>query len=121
MGYETKLYICYRTDYRGGKNRDCTSLIEIARIDLCKSAFQDTILDRELDTEKVCLLQNDDDIEKDNYGKQLFAVDPIRVLEFLKKHNKLNAYRRYNAAIPMLENIVIDFREEKICCVLFGH
>ena len=122
MGYETKLIIGIKTDMKGYENKDATYVIEIASIDLCKSDFYDTQLNKEEDTELVYIYGSDGNtaITTDRYGSRLYAVNPKKVLKFMQNANKTAKYRRYNAAIPLLKSLIKDFGSE-ITCILYGH
>lgn len=123
MGYETELIIGKLTDRKGSKNKDCNYVIPIAQIDLCKSVFYDTCLDKETDTNKVYIYESDGDTEmsKDKYGAQLFAIDPNRVLKMMQDEQIKGKYRRYSAAIPLLKSLIKDFKKENLTCILYGH
>jgi len=122
MGYETKLIIGRLTDMKGMKLKDADYVIPIAQIDLCNSCFEDTFLNKETDTHKVYFYPDGDtETGTDCYGSTLFAIDPKRVLNKMVKANKVEKYRRYNAAIPLLRNLIKDFKGENLTCILFGH
>jgi hypothetical protein len=120
MGYETLLIV----------GTPCQSLREgykyvlrIAEIDLCKAVFSHTWID---ESDKGQLAEvvhgGDQDCIKDLYGSPLYCVSPQKVLDKMKAANKgmgKDGYRRYNAAIPMLESLINDF-PEGLTCVLFG-
>ena len=123
MGYETTLIIGKLTDMKGYKNKDCDYVIKIAEIDLCKSYFYGTQLNDKTDTHKVYLYHSDGDTEmvKDKYDSQLFAISPKQVLDIMIEQNKIEKYRRYSAAIPLLKSLMKDFKNENLTCVLYGH
>lgn len=122
MGYETKLIIGRLTDMKGTNLKDADYVIPIAEINLCTSCFFDTFLDKETDTHKVYYYPDGDtETGKDKYGSTLFAIDPKRVLKMMTEANKIEKYRRYNAAIPLLRNLMRDFKGENLTCILFGH
>lgn len=123
MGYETKLIIGRKTNMEGYKNKDAKFVIVVAEIDLCKSVFGGTYIDKEQDTEKVYIYASDGDTEivEDRYGDRLFAVNPKKVLKMMQDANKPEKYRRYNAAIPLLKSLIKDFKNEDLTCILFGH
>lgn len=121
MGYETTLIIgiahqpCIKSD------RGKWHVSEIASIDLCKSCFHSTRINKELDTLKAYFYgTNGKKVQKDLYGEELFLIDPKEALQMIKEANKIN-YRRYNAAIPMMEVIINSFPELIIKCILYGH
>lgn len=123
MGYETKLIIGTKTNMYGYENKDCLFVIQVASIDLCKSCFYDTFIDKEKDTEKVFIYATDGDTEitKDEYGSQLVSIEPNKVLEMMVEANKVKEYRRYNAAIPLLKSLIKDFKHDNLTCILYGH
>lgn len=123
MGYETKLIIGKLTDLKGYENKDCDYVSIIAEIDLCKSCFYDTWLNKETDTHKVFIYGTDGDTEisKDRYGNQLFSIDPSKVLDMMEAANKKEKYRRYMAAIPLLKSLIKTFKGENLTCILYGH
>lgn len=123
MGYETKLFIGRKTDMKGFKNKDANFVIEVASIDLSKSHFPDTQLNKEEDTELVFIYGSDGNTEivEDRYGSRLYAVNPKKVLNFMQEHNKKERYRRYTAAIALLKSLIKDFRYEELTCILYGH
>lgn len=123
MGYETKLIIGRKTNMEGYQNKDANFVIEIASIDLCKSDFYDTQLNKEEDTELVYIYGSDGNTEivEDRYGKRLYAIEPKKVLKFMQNANKTAKYRRYNAAIPLLKSLIKDFKDEELTCILYGH
>jgi len=123
MGYETKLIIGTKTNMQGYKNKDCVCVIQVASIDLCKSIFRDTWIDKERDTEKVYFYGSDGNTEiiKDEYGSRLFAINPSEVLSMMDQANKIEKYRRYNAAIPLLKSLINDFQHDNLTCILYGH
>jgi hypothetical protein len=123
MGYETKLIIGQHINF-GDIDNGLFCVITIAEIDLCKSCFIDTYIDKNRDTQKCFIYGSDGHtkITKDKYGSELVLVPPSEVLGKMKDNNKgKNKYRRYSAAIPMLESLIKDFPEENLTCVLFGH
>jgi hypothetical protein len=123
MGYETKLIIGKKTDMKELQNEGANFVIEIASIDLCKSDFSDTQLNKEEDTELVYIYGSDGNTEitKDEYGSKLYAIEPKKVLRFMQNANKTAKYRRYNAAIPLLKSLIKDFEGENLTCILYGH
>lgn len=121
MGYETKLIIGQLTDMEGHKNKDCKYVSVIAEINLCKSVFSDTWIDKEKDTEKVYFYEGENEIVTDKYGSQLFAVNPKEVLKMMVEANKVEKYRRYSAAIPMLSSLIKSFKNQKLTCILYGY
>ncbi len=123
MGYETKLIIGKLTDMKGVKNKDCFYVIPIAEIDLCKSVFYGTYIDKEINTIKVYIYGSDGntEISKDKYGSQLVANNPKQVLKLMQDANKESKYRRYSAAIPMLKSLIKDFKKENLTCILYGY
>jgi len=123
MGYETKLIIGTKTDMEGLQSEGANWVMEIASIDLCKSCFYDTFIDREVDTEAVYIYGSDGNtqISKDCYGSTLFAVAPEKVLKMMQDANKIEKYRRYNAAIPLLKSLIKDFKGQNLTCILYGH
>lgn len=122
MGYETKLIIGIKTDMKGYENKDATFAKEIASINLCKSDFCDTQLNKEKDTELVYIYGSDGDkeIAHDEYGNRLYAVNPKKVLKFMQNANKAAKYRRYNAAISLLKSLIKDF-DNNLTCILYGY
>jgi len=118
MGYETRLIIGRK--FEEEIEYGMTYFSKIAEIDLCKSNFFDTFLDKDRYTERLYFYDGYDKIETDMYGKPLFSVPPAEILEFMKKHNR-ERYRRYNAAIPLLKSLIKDFQDENLTCILFGH
>lgn len=124
MGYETKLIIGTLTHMKCFKDKnDCDLVLEIASINLCKSCFYDTWLNKERDTHRVYFYGSDGntEISTDRYGSQLFSIDPKEVLKLMEQENKPEPYRRYNAAIPMLKSLIKDFKGEKLTCILYGY
>ena len=123
MGYETKLIIGIKTDMKGFINKDANFVIEVASIDLSKSHFPDTQLNKEEDTELVYIYGSDGNTEivEDRYGSRLYAIEPNKVLKFMQEHNKKEKYRRYTAAIALLKSLIKDFREGELTCILYGH
>jgi hypothetical protein len=123
MGYETKLIIGRKTDMKGNQYKDANFVIQVASIDLCKSCFYDTYIDKEEDTEKVYIYGSDGntEINQDSYGSRLFAIAPEKVLKMMQKANRKEKYRRYNAAIPLLKSLIKDFEGENLTCILYGH
>ena len=119
MGYETKLIIGVSYNHLE-KDR---YLSVVATIDLCKSDFKDTFMDKETDTKTIFFYGTDGNtqIREDMYGSKLFEISPEKVLKFMKDHNKIHTYRRYNAAIPLLSNLIKGFKGENLKCILFGH
>lgn len=122
MGYETKLIIGTKTDMKGYENKDANFVIEIASIDLCKSDFYDTQLNKEEDTELVYIYgsNGNTEITMDCYGSRLYAINPKKVLKFMQNANNTAKYRRYNAAIALLKSLIKDF-EDDLTCILYGH
>ena len=108
---------------KGYQNKDANYVIEIASIDLCKSDFFDTQLNKEEDTELVYIYASDGNTEitMDCYGSRLYAVNPKKVLKFMQNANKTAKYRRYNAAIQLLKSLIKDFKDEGLTCILYGH
>lgn len=123
MGYETKLIIGRKTNLEGFKNKDAKFVIEVASINLCKSDFPDTQLNKEEDTELVYIYSSDGDtkIIEDRYGRRLYAIEPNKVLKFMQNANKTAKHRRYNAAIALLKSLIKDFKDEHLTCILYGH
>lgn len=120
MGYETKLIIGNK-GFAGYENKDCTGVIEIASIDLCKCVFTGTQTD-ETASEKACLYgDGDTEIREDRYGAQLYHNDPKKVLQMIVDSQKDGKYRRYSAAIPLLKSLIKDFKHETLTCILYGH
>lgn len=122
MGYETRLYI--GETYAMTDGEDVNYLSQIAMINLCKSDFYDTWIDEsdKEDSNKVYFYPDGNTkTTQDCYGSILYAIDPAKVLKFMVKHNKGKDYRRYNAAIPLLRNLIKDFNDERLKCILFGH
>jgi hypothetical protein len=123
MGYETKLIIGIKTNMNFIENKDAAYVIEIASIDLCKSDFPDTQLNKEEDTELVYIYGSNGNTEiiEDRYGSRLYAIEPKKVLKFMQNANKRAKYRRYNAAIVLLKSLIKDFENENLTCILYGH
>jgi hypothetical protein len=123
MGYKTKLIIGTKNSNNIFKENGYNWLNVIAEIDLCKSVFCDTYIDKEKDTEKMFIYGSDGNtkITKDLYNSPLFAIDPKKVLEMMLAANKIAKYRRYNAAISMLKSLIKDFKGEDLTCILYGH
>jgi hypothetical protein len=123
MGYETKVIIGTKNSNNIFKENGCNWLNVIAEIDLCKSVFYDTYIDKEKDTEKMFIYGSDGNtkITKDSYNSPLFAIEPKKVLEMMLAANKIAKYRRYNAAIAMLKSLIKDFKGEDLTCILYGH
>jgi hypothetical protein len=117
MGYEIKLLVGYVFPHAKGRK----SLSEIASIDLCKSVFHHTYIDESDKENPVGIYHGDKVIYKDSYDELLYAIDPQKVLDAMVSANKKQPYRRYKAAIPMLESLIADFATEDIKCVLYGH
>lgn len=122
MGYETKLIIGTLTNSKGFKNKKCDWLNEIASIYLSKCCFYDTYINKDTDTHKVFIYASDGDkeIATDKYGNQLFAIDPTQVLNMMIEDNAKQQYRRYNAAIPLLQSLIYSFNDD-LKCILFGY
>lgn len=121
-GYETRLIIGTLDNAIEVENPKFVSVI--AEIDLCNTdVFFDTYLDKERDTERVFIYASDDEthITQDKYGSPLLAVPPKEVLKLMVAANKEHPYRRYQAAIPMLESLIETFKYENLTCILFGH
>lgn len=120
MGYETTLIIGTKLpwiDKEAGRG-----IIEIARIDLCKSFFYSTILKEDKSIhEPLHIYEGDKKVRFDCYGDPLLSNDPQVVLEIMERENKKLGYRRYNAAIPMLKSLIQDFSSEDLTCILYGH
>ena len=123
MGYETKLIIGTKNSDNIFKENGYNWLNVIAEIDLCKSIFYDTYIDKEKDIEKMFIYGSDGNtkITHDSYNSQLFAIEPKKVLEMMQNANKVEKYRRYNAAIPMLKSLIKDFKGQDLTCILYGH
>lgn len=123
MGYETKLIIGNLTDMKGMENKECFWVKTIAEIDLCKSVFFDTYIDKELNTTKVYIYGSDGDTEisKDRYGSHLLAIGPKYVLKMMQDAHKESKYRRYAAAIPLLKSLITSFKKENLTCILYGY
>ena len=127
MGYETKLIIgkVYPSMVLESDNGKLF-VSEVASIDLSGSCFTDTVIDKE-DTQQAFIYSTsrttEEKIEVDCYGKLLYAIKPQKVLDMIKKEHKKEYYRRYAAAIPMLESLIADFDDEiePLMCVLYGH
>ena len=123
MGYETKLIIGVKHSGNLFQENGFNWLNEVASIDLCKSCFYDTYIDKEKDTEKLFIYGSDGNtkITEDRYGSPLLAIEPKNVLKMMVAANKVEKYRRYNAAIPMLKSLIKDFEGENLTCILYGH
>ena len=123
MGYETKLIIGKNCGKLSLEDTDASYVNVIATIDLCKCVFFDTWIDKDVDTEKVYFYGSDGNtvISKDQYDCPLFAIDPTNVLNMMKDANGEEKYRRYSAAIPMLESLIKTFEGENLTCILYGH
>lgn len=122
MGYETKLIIGKNTN-APLEDIDASYVSVIATIDLCKSVFYDTWIDKDDVTKKVFFYGSDGNtvIKQDSYGNPLYAIDPIKVLNMMIDANREEEYRRYQAAIPMLESLIKTFEGENLICILYGH
>lgn len=125
MGYETKLLIGQIS--QSVKTGDRCYFSQIASIDLCKTdIFKDTRIELEKPLEDFTHVyiydsSGNKEITEDFYGSPLVANDPKKVLELMKKSHKKEYYRRYAAAIPLLQSIIDDFTELELACVLYGH
>lgn len=125
MGYETRLIVGFMSSGQIMKGDHGRYVIKIADIDLCKSCFHSTIIDESDKANPVnTSLDGDSNCWKDLYGNELFGVDPVAVLHAMEKANKSLAseggYRRYRAAIPMLESLIKDFEGQELTCILYG-
>lgn len=125
MGYETKLIIGKTyPNLMIESDKGKLYVAIIATIDLSCSCFTDTVID-EGDNKEAFIYSTsitvEEKIEVDCYGKTLYAIDPIKVLNVMKKAHKKEYYRRYAAAIPMLESLIKDFKTENLKCILYGH
>lgn len=119
MGYEIKLIIG-RKGFAGHENKDCTGIIEIASIDLCKCVFAGTRVNKQ-QIHKAFIYKGDDEVLTDLYGDQLYHNSPKEVLKLMVKAQKYEKYRRYSAAIPMLKSLIRDFEGQDLTCILYGH
>jgi len=64
----------------------------------------------------------DDQVFKDFYDKDLIAVPVNLVYECIKRDNESSPYRRYDAALGLLESFLDESKwSNDITVVLFGH
>ena len=127
MGYETTLIIgkVYPSIVLPSDNGKIY-VGSLASIDLSGSDFCGTQIDQ-TDTQEAFFYTNsrtnEEKVEKDCYGAKLYAIDPQKVLNSLKEFQAKSYYRRYAAAIPLLESLIKDFDPEiePLKCILFGH
>lgn len=120
MGYETRLIIGTKHD---NKEKKGIYVIIVAEVDLCKSCFHDTYLEKD-DTLHPAYFTDfsGKEITKDLYNAPLYCVDPSKVLAKIKLNNKETpTYRRYDAAIAVLEALIPAFHTEQLTCLLYGH
>lgn len=121
MGYEIKLIIGTVHKALPDDPADLY-LIEVAMIDLCKSCFGNTWIDESDKKNTIYFCDIGTNVSDDLYGSKLYPIDPKKVLAKIKENNKgKDKYRRYNAAIPLLENLIADFPDEGLKCILYGH
>lgn len=121
MGYETRLIVGFLATGKMLEGDHGRYVVTIATIDLCKSVFRATYIDESDKTIPVnASIDGNSNCWKDLYGKELYAVDPKKVLNKMKEANKSERYRRYRAAIPMLESLIEDFKGQELTCILYG-
>ena len=122
MGYETRLIVGFMSSGKILDGDHGRYVIKIADIDLCKACFSYTFID-EADKENPVntSIDGNENCWKDLYGAELYGVDPKKVLAKMKQANKHEGYRRYRAAIPMLESLIEDFKNQELTCILYGH
>ncbi len=127
MGYEVKLYL---GELSGSRDADGSSYLStVASIDLSKpygnlAAFTET--NKEGDRAYLYGSDGNTRMTEDCYGKQLIAVPAPKVLKIMKDEAKKNrtdydgnGYRRYNLAIPLLEQFIKEFERPSV--ILYGH
>lgn len=122
MGYDTRLIIGYLSSGKIMESDHGRYVIKIAEIDLCKSTFSYTYID-EADKQNPVntSLDGNENCWKDLYGSELYGIDPKKVLAEMEKAEKIESYRRYRAAIPMLKSLIKDFEGQELTCILYGH
>lgn len=122
MGYETTLIVGFMSSGKILEGDHGRYVITIASIDLCKSVFNCTFIDEADKNNPVnASIDGNSNTWKDLYGKELYGIDPKKVIDKMKKANQRESYRRYRAAIPMLESLIEDFKGQELTCILYGH
>lgn len=121
MGYETRLIVGFMSNDNILPQGHGRYVVTIASIDLCKSVFKNTYID-ECDKQNPVNANIDgvSDCWQDLYGQELYGVDPQKVLAKMEAANKIDGYRRYRAAIPMLKSLIEDFKGQDLTCILYG-
>jgi len=102
---------------------------EIATIDLSKICYNKmgALINRIHNKEnselypKTFYYQGNKMVTKDSYGDALRLVPVQEVLDAIKEDNEKESYRRFNMAIPFLEEAIKGFGNGELFCLLYGY
>lgn len=119
MGYETTLFFVEKSEKFGKEKKSFCSII--AQINMCKIGGREELgLVMPLKPEVYIYFFSNNRIIKDCYGEPLSIGDPKIVLEKLVALNKKEKYRRAEAAIALLRQL-IKGKYHNLTVLGYGH
>jgi hypothetical protein len=124
MGYETKLYFVEKSAHPLNIDDGVAYCNVIATIDLSKAgegALARLVRNSRPKEPAVYVFADDGNthITRDRYDECLSVMDPADVLAAIKKDNAHEPYRRFAAAIALLEALIPAFEDLKV--LGYGH